>query len=125
MSDYPIWPQSLPDVLREGYRVSGKQSNRRIKMEAGPDRVVRVSAQNRRDAPCSIIVDARQAADFWSFYDDAANDGAAWVLLRLKTINEIAFHQCRIATFPDVSWVNNTHSKISFSIETFDKYAAR
>ncbi len=125
MSNIPIWPQSLPDVLREGYQVRGKQSVSRIKMEAGPDRVIRVSRQNRRELPCSVILSGDQAADFWQFYDGPADDGAAWVLLRVKTINDVALHKCRIVSFPSQSWVSQTHAKISFSIETFESYSAR
>ena len=120
MSD-PVWPLSLPQKpLRQGFASSGQQPVRRMQMESGPDRVVRLSNQSVRGNSVAWYLSAQQLAEFWSFYEQDANAGADWVLIPLFTGNTVAHHRCRINSYPSLAPMGRDW-QVSFSVETTDQ----
>lgn len=115
---YPAWPLELPqEPMMDGFDSDGQQPVRRQQMESGLDRVTRVSSTTARSNSISFALDASQLATFWSFYDNAANGGADFVLMPMVTGNSVAMHVCRIASYPKQSRYG-IHWRVSFSLET-------
>lgn len=113
-----MWPSTLPQLpLRDGFNSGGEQPVKRQQMEAGLDRVTRVSSNTDRKNQLSFVMTKSQAADFWSFYENEANAGADFVYVPMVTGNEVLLHVARIATYPQqlqdgIDW------RISFTVET-------
>jgi len=118
MSVYPVWPESLPqEFMADGFDNDGAPPLRRQQMESGLDRVTRVSSTTVRTNNYSIVCDEEQLADFWSFYENAADGGAAMVLMPMLTANKVFMHVCRFLSYPKktrhgVKW------RVTFSLET-------
>jgi hypothetical protein len=114
---YPVWPDNLPEPMADGFSHSGEQPVRRQQMESGPDRVTRISSSTNISNTYSICVDEQQLADFWSFYENAANAGADLVLVPMLTGNVVALHVCRFGSYPALSRLG-IQWRLSFSLET-------
>lgn len=114
---YPVWPLDLPKPLAEGFAHAGEQPVRRQQMESGPDRVTRISSSTIATNSCSILLDRQQLAEFWSFYDGAANGGADWVQMPMFTGNVVALHLCRFASYPTVGPLG-LKWRVTFTLET-------
>lgn len=119
---YPIWPGSLPqEFLRDGYANSGELPVRRQQMESGLDRVTRVSSSTIKANTYSIVVDKKQMADFWSFFEMEANAGADLVQAPMLTGNAVGMHLCRFTTYPTIAR-HGVKWKISFTLETDEQF---
>lgn len=115
---YPVWPLSLPQcMLSDGFSNSGEQPLRRQQMESGLDRVTRVSSTTVRTNSYAIVCTVEQLADFWSFYESAADGGAAMVLIPMMTANKVLTHLCRFTAYPVVS-PYGLKWRVTFSLET-------
>lgn len=115
---YPVWPDSLPQkFLLEGFSNSGTQPVRRQQMESGLDRVLRISSTTVRNNTYSIVVDEKQLAEFWSFFDMDANAGADFVRAPMLTGNTVQMHLCRFSSYPQVIR-SGLKWKVSFELET-------
>lgn len=115
---YPSWPQSLPqEFMGDGFSNGGAQPVNRQQMESGLDRVTRISSVTVRNNSYSIVCDEKQLADFWSFYENAANGGADFILAPMLTGNKVSMHVCRFSSYPAQSR-HGIKWKVSFSLET-------
>lgn len=114
---YPAWPETLPEPMMDGFAHAGEQPVRRQQMESGPDRVTRISSTTVATNNYSICVDEEQLAEFWSFYENAANGGADWVQAPMFTGNAVALHVCRFASHPSVGRLG-VKWRVSFTLET-------
>lgn len=115
---YPVWPESLPqEFMADGFTDGGDPPLRRQQMESGLDRVTRVSSTTVRTNTCSFVCDEKQLADFWSFYENAADGGAAIVLMPMKTANAVLTHACRFLSYPATSR-HGIKWRVTFSLET-------
>lgn len=119
---YPIWPASLPqEFLLEGFSNSGELPVRRQQMESGLDRVTRVSSSTIKSNTYSMLVDEKQKADFWSFFDKDANAGADLIQAPMLTGNAVGMHLCRFTTYPTIAR-HGVKWKISFTLETDEQF---
>lgn len=115
---YPAWPENLQArPLVEGFTSAGSQPVKRQDMESGLARVTRISSTAVRTNTYSIICTRSQLADFWSFYENEANQGADFVQMPMITGNETIMHLCRFASYPrqvpdGLEW------KVTFELET-------
>lgn len=115
---YPVWPLSLPQCIQmEGFSNGGEQPLRRQQMETGLDRVTRVSSTSVRSNSYSINCTEEQLADFWSFYEGAADGGAALVIMPMMTANKVLMHVCRFLNYPTISR-SGIKWRVTFSLET-------
>lgn len=115
---YPAWPASLPQKpLRDGFGNSGEQPVRRQQMESGLDRVQLISSTAVRNNQLAFVMDEAQLAEFWSFYNNAANQGADFVLLPMYTGNTVAMHVSRINSYPSMDPLG-VNWRVSFGVET-------
>lgn len=115
---YPSWPLSLPQcMLSDGFSNGGDPPLRRQQMESGLDRVTRVSSTTVRTNNYSIICNEQQLAEFWSFYEDAADGGAAMVIIPMMTANKVLNHLCRFLSYPAIAR-NGLQWRVTFSLET-------
>lgn len=115
---YPMWPSSLPQApLVRRFSAGGEQPVIRQEMEAGLDRVTRISYNTIRNNQVSFLMDNDQLAEFWSFYENEANAGADLVYVPMVTGNVVLLHVARISSYPTpvpegIDWI------VSFSVET-------
>lgn len=115
---YPVWPLSLPQcMLSDGFSNGGEQPLRRQQMETGLDRVTRVSSTTVRNNTYSILCNKNQLAEFWSFYESAADGGAAMVIMPMMTANEVLNHLARFTSYPTETR-NGLKWRVTFSLET-------
>lgn len=118
MSAYPVWPESLPqEFMGDGFGDGGAPPLRRQQMETGMDRVTRVSSTTVRTNNYSIVCDEKQLADFWSFYENAADGGAALVIMPMLTANKVLMHVSRFLSYPNTSR-HGVKWRVTFSLET-------
>jgi len=119
---YPVWPENLQArPLVDGFTASGAQPVKRQQMETGLDRVTRLSSTTVRTNVYSIICTKEQLADFWSFYENEANQGADLVQMPMITGNETLMHLCRFASYPrevpdGLEW------RVTFELETDEQH---
>lgn len=115
---YPAWPESLPqEFMGDGFSDGGSPPLRRQQMESGLDRVTRISSTTVRNNTYSIVCDEKQLAEFWSFYESAADGGAALVQMPMLTGNDVLMHICRFSSYPNVSR-HGIKWRVTFSLET-------
>lgn len=115
---YPAWPLTLPQcVMADGFSNGGEPALRRQQMEAGLDRVTRISSTTVRNNTYSVLLDSEQLPEFWSFYDGPANAGADKVLMPMFTANKTLLHLCRFTSYPSVSR-HGIKWRVTFSLET-------
>lgn len=113
------WPTSLPAPLIKGYGVKGQQSLRRTAMEAGPDRVQRVSDVTIRNVSFRMIVTTlAQRTDLMTFYNTEANGGADWVTIPIDTGLGIVNHRVRFTAVPAILPMGNGNYSITCPVET-------
>jgi len=120
----PVWPESLPTPLLQGYKVNDELPLIRTKMESGPDRVTRTSTSFMSNVGFSILLSSAQRKTLRSWFENAANAGADWVSMPVDTGSGIAFHRCRIVA--GLSWqpINSKTWRVNFKIETDERIEA-
>ena len=113
------WPTSLPSPLLSSYGVKGKQSLRRVSMEAGPDRVQRISDVTMRNVSMKMIVTTlAQRTDLMTFYNSDGNGGADWVTIPIDTGLGFVNHRVRFIAVPSITPMGNGNYSVTCPVET-------
>ena len=113
------WPISLPAPLLSGYVTKSKQPLRRTPMEAGPDRVQRISSVTMYKVTITMILNTlAQRQDLITFYDGEANAGATFVTIPIDTGHGKYNHSVRFTSEPIPVPVGNGIYKVACTVET-------
>lgn len=76
-----VWPSTLPNPQRTGYKLSPADQTERSNMEVGAPRSRRITAARNDQTPVIWIFTDTQMAVFRSWFDDATTGiagGASW-----------------------------------------------
>lgn len=113
------WPVSLPAPMLSGYAVKSKQPLRRTPMEAGPDRVQRISSVTMYTVTITLMLETlAQRQELIAFYDGEANAGATFVTIPLDTGHGKFNHSVRFTSEPVPVPIGNGIYKVSCTVET-------
>ena len=119
------WPTSLPSPLLKGHSVSGSQSVRRTSMEAGPDRVQRISDVTMRKVSIRMMLTTlTQRTELMTFYNGEANGGADWVNVPIDTGLGIFNHRVRFLSVPAIVAIGNGNYSATCPVETDEQNAS-
>lgn len=100
------WPTTFPSPLVSRWSLQPAPLTIRSEMEAGADRVRRVSQQRNDRVGATWVMSLAQFAEFRTWFSSEALDGAAWFNIALQTGQSALCEESASARFVG-SWTAN------------------
>lgn len=117
MSD-PIWPDSLPKWITDGYTYKSVSSVARTSMDSGRVRARRRFITTPTNLTVRTVFNRAQLGIFEAWWENAVFAGQAWCLLQVSNGAGVNNVRCRFTDTYDISPISADMFAVSASIET-------